>query len=44
MIDHAMVFVEDTTFFTFGRNPRDQESYEADVRRIEMIDQNTIDI
>ena len=44
MVDHAMVFVEDTTFFTFGRNPRDQASYEADVRRIEMIDPNTIDI
>ncbi len=44
MIEHAMVFVEDTTFFTFGRNPRDQETYEADVRRIEMIDPNMIDI
>ena len=44
MVDHAMVFTEDTTFFTFGRNPRDQESYESDVRRIEMIDPNTIDI
>ena len=31
-------------FFTFGRNPRDQESYEADVRRIEMIDPATIKV
>ena len=44
MVDHAMVFTEDTTFFTFGRNPRDQESYEADVRRIELVDPNSINL
>ena len=44
MVDHAMVFTKDTTFFTLGRNPRDQQSYEADVRRIEMIDQTTINL
>jgi len=37
MIDHAMVFTEDTTFLTLGRNPRDQASYEADVERIELV-------
>jgi quercetin dioxygenase-like cupin family protein len=37
MVDHAMVFAEDTTFLTLGRNPRDQESYESDVVRIEPI-------
>lgn len=37
MVDHAMVFVEDTTFLTLGRNSRRQEVYEADVRRIEMV-------
>lgn len=37
MIDHAMVFVEDTEFLTFGRNSRTQEVYEADVVRIEPI-------
>lgn len=39
LVDHAMVFVEDTTFLTLGRNPRDQKSYEADVRRIELVEQ-----
>jgi len=37
MVDHAMVFPVDTVFLTLSRNPRDQEAYEADVRRIEMI-------
>ena len=38
MVDHAMVFPEDTEFVTLGRNPRDQASYEADVERIRLID------
>ncbi|MBF0093727.1 MAG: cupin domain-containing protein [Alphaproteobacteria bacterium] len=33
-LDHAMVFTEDTTFLTWGRNSRAQEVYEADVVRI----------
>ena len=37
MVDHAMVFPEDTVFLTFGRNSRSQETYEADVVRIEPI-------
>jgi dTDP-4-dehydrorhamnose 3,5-epimerase-like enzyme len=37
LVDHAMVFVEDTTFLTWGRNSRAQEVYEADVRRINPI-------
>ena len=37
MVDHAMVFPVDTTFLTLGRNPRDQESYEADVERISLV-------
>jgi quercetin dioxygenase-like cupin family protein len=37
MVDHAMVFVEDTVFLTFGRNSRAQEVYEADVVRIPAI-------
>ena len=37
MVDHAMVFTQDTTFVTLGRNSREQEVYEADVERIEMI-------
>lgn len=37
MVDHAMVFPEDTTFLTLGRNSRSQEVYEADVVRIPPI-------
>lgn len=37
MVDHAMVFPEDTVFITFGRNSRAQEVYEADVVRIPPI-------
>jgi len=38
MVDHAMVFTEDTAFITLGRNPRDQASYEADVERISLVE------
>ncbi len=37
MVDHGMKFPEDTTFLTLSRNPRDQQSYEADVVRIDML-------
>jgi dTDP-4-dehydrorhamnose 3,5-epimerase-like enzyme len=37
LVDHAMVFPEDTAFLTWGRNSRAQEVYEADVRRIAPI-------
>ncbi len=37
MVEHAMVFPEDTLFLTLSRNPRDQESYEADVVRIALV-------
>src|SRR5438309_7973881 len=34
MVDHAMVFPEDTSFLVLGRNSRTQDVYEADVVRI----------
>jgi len=37
MVEHAMVFPEDTLFLTFGRNSRAQEVYEADVVRVESL-------
>lgn len=37
MVEHSMVFPEDTVFLTFGRNSRAQEVYEADVVRIPPI-------
>ena len=41
MVDHAMVFPEDTEFLTLGRNSRRQEVYEADVERIDPIHDHT---
>ena len=37
MVDHAMLFMEDTRFLTFGKNRRDQETYESDIVRIDPI-------
>ena len=37
MVDHGMKFPVDTVFLALSRNPRDQESYEADVVRVDMI-------
>jgi dTDP-4-dehydrorhamnose 3,5-epimerase-like enzyme len=37
MVDHGMTFPEDTVFLTLSRNPRDQESYEQDVVRVDMM-------
>jgi dTDP-4-dehydrorhamnose 3,5-epimerase-like enzyme len=37
MVDHGMRFPVDTVFLTLSRNPRDQESYESDVVRVEMV-------
>jgi dTDP-4-dehydrorhamnose 3,5-epimerase-like enzyme len=37
MIDHGMKFPVDTVFLTLSRNRRDQDSYEKDVVRIEMV-------
>lgn len=36
LIEHAMVFAEDTVFLCLGRNPRDQETYEADIERVQV--------
>jgi len=37
MIDHGMKFPVDTIFLALSRNPRDQESYESDVVRVDMV-------
>ena len=37
MVDHGMTFPEDTVFLTLSRNPRDQESYEQDVVRVDLM-------
>jgi len=38
MEEHATVFLEDTQLLVMSRNPRDQESYEADVKRVMLVD------
>ena len=38
MVDHTMLFPEDTVFLTLGRNSRRQEVYEADVERIKLVE------
>ena len=42
MEDHATIFLEDTQLLVASRNPRDQEAYEADVRRVMLIDPATV--
>jgi oxalate decarboxylase/phosphoglucose isomerase-like protein (cupin superfamily) len=42
MEDHATVFLEDCDLLAMSRNPRDQESYEEDVRRVKLIEPRNI--
>ena len=42
MEDHATVFLADTELVVASRNPRDQATYEADVRRILLVDPATV--
>jgi dTDP-4-dehydrorhamnose 3,5-epimerase-like enzyme len=44
MEDHATVFLEDTQLLVVSRNPRDQEAYEADVRRVMLVDPATVTV
>ena len=37
MVEHAMRFPEDTSFLTLSRNPRDQNAYETDLVRVNLI-------
>lgn len=36
-VEHAMLFTEDSTILTVSGNPRDHESHEADVVRVQFI-------
>ena len=42
MEDHATVFLEDCDLLAISRNPRNQEAYEEDVRRVNLVDPNSI--
>jgi quercetin dioxygenase-like cupin family protein len=44
MEDHATVFLEDTELLAMSRNPRDQETYESDVRRVVLVDPETVSV
>jgi quercetin dioxygenase-like cupin family protein len=44
MEDHACVFLEDTLLVVVSRNPRDQETYESDTVRIQLIDPSSVNI
>lgn len=37
MVEHAMVFPEDTVFLTLGGGTRSPEDYEADLVRVELV-------
>lgn len=37
LVEHAMVFPEDTTFLTLSCNKRDQKAYEEDLVRVELV-------
>jgi len=37
MVEHAMVFTRDTTFLCLSRQPRDPDSYEKDLIRVELV-------
>lgn len=42
MEDHTTVFLEETDILALSYLPRDQEAYESDVRRIVLIDPETL--
>jgi dTDP-4-dehydrorhamnose 3,5-epimerase-like enzyme len=37
LLEHAMEFLEDSAFLNITRNPRDQEHYESDLVRVELV-------
>ena len=44
MEDHATVFLEDCDLLAMSRNPRDQETYEEDVRRVILVDPDSVEV
>ena len=42
MEEHTTVFTKDSLFIAISRNPRDQEAYEADVKRVKLVDPESI--
>ena len=44
MEDHATVFLEDCDLLAMSRNPRDQATYEEDVRRVILVDPKAVTV
>ena len=44
MEDHSTVFREDTLILALSLLPRDQKAYESDVRRIVLVDPDTLQL
>ena len=44
MEDHSTVFREDTLILALSLLPRDQEAYESDVKRIVLVDPDTLQL
>ena len=42
MVEHTMVFHEDTVFLTLGGNSRIQSEYELDLVRTELVSPDTV--
>jgi len=38
MVEHAMVYTKDCSFITLGGNSRDQQMYEKDLVRVQLVD------
>src|SRR5205814_1962614 len=38
LVEHAMVFPEETSFITFAKNIRDHENHEADLIRVRLVE------
>lgn len=44
MEDHATVFLEVCDLLAMSRNPRDQDEYEKDVRRVILVDPDSVEV
>ncbi len=42
MEEHTTVFTQESLFIAISRNPRDQATYEADVKRVQLVDPESI--
>ncbi len=42
LVEHAMIFREDTVFLTLGGNSRKQTSYESDLVRVNLINHDVV--